>query len=172
MSKKTNPNGANQYHIDPRQKKCWDYYIDPRSKTFSNGYRSAIKAGYTKGTAMMITTMPWFLGKLRRLELLPKSEKVLEEMLDMPVEVLKVEGYGDDRQEVVKTEPSLIKIKQDTAKFLAERLGKDEGYSLRSELTGKDGEDLIPDNIQDNKELQKIITEFEDKLKKTYLENK
>lgn len=46
---KTNPNGANQYLIDPRQKKCWDLYVNPKSETFGNALQSALKAGYTEG---------------------------------------------------------------------------------------------------------------------------
>lgn len=123
----TNPYKANQYRLDPRQQLCWDFYIDPKSETFSNGLQSALKAGYEPEYAAQITVAPWFLEKLRKLELLPKAEKVLEEILDM---------------EVSRKEPILFKVKQDTAKFIAERLGKAQGYSTRSEITGKDGKDL------------------------------
>ena len=147
MKKPSNPNNANQYQMDPRQKLCWDYYINPKSETFSNGYRSALKAGYEDSTSTLITVQDWFLEKLRNTNLFSKAEKVLNDMLEMPVEVHKIEGYGDDAREVIKTEPALVKIKQDTAKFVAERLGKDEGYSTRSEITGKDGKDLIVQTI-------------------------
>ena len=123
---KTNPNGANQYVMDPRQKECWSLYIDPKSKTFGNATQSAIKAGYTKGTANMITTEDWFKGKLRRLNLLDKAERNLDKIMDLPLE---------DKANVVL----------DASKFIAKTLGKDEGYSDRSELTGKDGKDLMPD---------------------------
>lgn len=138
----TNPNGANQYQMDPRQKLCWELYINPKSETFSNAYQSAMKAGYEEATAAQITTLNWFMEKCRRVNMLNKAEKVLDEMLEMPVLVNKIKGYGEDKEMVVKTEPALVKIKQDTAKFVAERLGKDDGYSTRNELTGKDGERL------------------------------
>lgn len=153
----TNPNGANQYTLDPRQKLCWEYYISPRSETFSNAYQSAVKAGYTDDTSKQITVCPWFLEKLRRLNMLGKAEKVLDDMLEMPVEVQKIEGYGDSKEMVVKTEPSLVKIKQDTAKFIADRLGKDEGYSLRTELSGPNGKELIPESTKEIKELTNIL---------------
>lgn len=143
----TNPNGANQYQLDPRQKLCWEFYANPKSETFNNGLASAIKAGYSESHANTITTEPWFRDRVRRINLLHKAENVLEEMLDMPVETSKMErlGFGEDAEyeEVVRTEPALVKIKQDTAKFVAERVGK-EVYSNRQELTGSDGEDLIP----------------------------
>jgi phage terminase small subunit len=135
----SNPNGANQYLLDPRQKACWDFYINPKSATFGNAKQSAIKAGYSEEYSGQITVSEWFLVKIRRLNLLNKAERVLEEMVDM-----------DDYDEVTtqsgdvirKTNPALTKIKQDTAKFIAERVGKDEGYSTRSEVTGKDGDDI------------------------------
>lgn len=138
----SNPNGANQFNLDPRQKVCWEYYANPKSETFGNAYQSALKAGYEDNYAKTITVTEWFLEKVRRLNMLGKAEKVLNEMLDMPVDVQKLEGYGEDKELIVKTEPALVKIKQDTAKFVAERLGKGEGYSTRSELTGADGKDL------------------------------
>lgn len=136
MAQKSNPNGANQYQMDPRQKLCWDYFIDPTSETFSSAYASAQKAGYTEGTASQITTEDWFKEKLRTLNMLDKAERVLNDMLEMSVETI---TEGDNP--IVKTEPALIKIKQDTAKFIAERVGKAR-YSTRTELTGADGKDL------------------------------
>lgn len=137
----TNPYGANQYQIDPRQKMCWDYYIDPRSETFSNAYKSALKAGYEESTALQITTEKWFTEKVRRLNMLGKAEKVLDEMLEMPISTLEWEGKGEEAEQVVVTNPALVKVKQDTAKFIAERLGKGE-YSNRTEMTGAEGKDL------------------------------
>lgn len=77
------------------------------------------------------------------------AEVVIEDMLTMPTERIKIE-LGDEDEDGIKKEkqvliadPALVKIKQDTAKFVAETLGKDH-YAKRNELTGKDGEKLIP----------------------------
>jgi len=138
-SNKPNPNGANQYQLDPRQKMCWELYINPKSETFGNGTQSAIKAGYEPDYADQITTVEWFKGKLRRLNMLSKAEKVLEEMVEMD----DMESAEDeDGYKIYKRNPALAKIKQDTSKFLAERLGKDDGYSVRQEHTGKDGDQI------------------------------
>lgn len=132
---------ANQYSVDPRQALFLTYYLDFKSETFSNALQSALKAGYSQEYAENITNqMPdWLAESLGNNKRLNRAEKVLDEMLDMPVEIQRVEGYGEDKELVVKTEPSLVKIKQDTAKFIAERLGK-EKYSTRSEISGKNGE--------------------------------
>lgn len=134
----SNPNGANQYNLDPRQKLCWESYINPRSETFGNATQSALKAGYEENYARTITVTEWFVVKVRRLNLLGKAEKVLEEMIDMnTLTVVEVNG-----EQIIKNDPALSKIKQDTAKFIAERVGKDEGYSTRSELTGANGDQV------------------------------
>lgn len=158
-SNPSNPNGANQFFLDPRQKLCWDFYVNPKSETFGNARQSAIRAGYEEKYANQITVSYWFVAKVRRLNLLGKAEKVLEDMLTMPVVVVDKfnqpkeddDGFDEDgeRELVVKTEPALIKIKQDTAKFIAERQGKDEGYSTRSEVSGPNGGAIeIDDNTK------------------------
>lgn len=127
----TNPNGANQFQMDPRQLKCWENYINPKSKTFGNGRQSAIEAGYEVDYADQITTVEWFKDKLRRLNMLSKAEKVLEKTLDYKTE---------DDEGKVKTD--LLRIQADVSKHITSTLGKNEGYSSRSELTGKDGTEL------------------------------
>ncbi len=117
----SNPNGANQYLSDPRQKMCWDLYVNPSSETFGNAYRSALRAGYEENTAAVITIQDWFKERLRRLNMLNKAEKVLEKCLDQKKD---------------------MRLAQDTGKFIAKTLGK-EYYSERTEHTGKDGESLV-----------------------------
>ena len=150
----TNTNKANQWKLDPRQKMCWDLYIDTNSPTFSNAYRSALQAGYEENTAAVITTLNWFQEKLRRLNLLDKTEDVLQEMinLDTTNKIIK----GD--KVIITQDPSLVKIKQDTAKFLAKTLGRDI-YSERQELTGKDGEALII-TPEEKSKINNIIEEY------------
>lgn len=180
MANPSNPNGSNQYHLDPRQKLCWELYVNPKSETFGSARASAIKAGYTEETANQITVANWFLVKSRRSTLFEKAEKVLEDMLTMPVETADIRGYssnrgrnrnrrdgdeediGEDEYEpvlVVKTEPALVKIKQDTAKFVAERLGKNDGYSTRTELTGADG-GAVEVNMEQKKKASDLLDEL------------
>lgn len=129
--KTTNPNGANQYQLDPRQKLCWQYYNDSKGETFSNAYQSAMKAGYTEGYAAQITTQDWFLEKVRRQGMLSKAEKVLDKTLTYePV---------DEKGEI---KVDLVRVQVDVAKHITKTLGKDEGYSERQEHTGKNGEAL------------------------------
>ena len=133
---------ANQYAMDPRQLLCWGYYVNPKSETFGNALRSALKAGYEDVYARSITSTQWFADKVRRLGMLSKAEKVLEETLDMDTSITTIVN----EVEVVKIDPALAKIKQDTAKFIAERVGK-EYYSTRSEVTGADGKEIKGNTI-------------------------
>ena len=150
----TNPNNANQYQLDPRQRYCWNYYVNPKSETFSNAYASAIKAGYEEETAIKITTVQWFTERRRRLGLLAKGEKVLEETLEYSI--LNEEG---------KRDAAIARIKLDAAKHVTSTLGKDEGYSQRQEHTGANGEKLM---IGEVTPAQKALSdEYEAKLKKT-----
>ena len=118
----TNPNGANQYQLDPRQKLCWEAYVNPKSETFGNAYQSALKAEYEEAYARTITDSEWFREKVRRLNLVSKAEKVLDETLDL----VAVNEEG-------RTDAALQRTKLDAAKFVAQTLGKDNGYSTRTE---------------------------------------
>lgn len=134
---KTNPNGANQYRLDPRQKLAWDYYIDPISETFANATQSGIKAGFTPEYANDLTSAQWFCDRLWILNSVSESEKVFKETLEA--------SHTD--AETGKIDVGILRIKTDIAKFLASTKGKDEGYSTRTENTGKDGRDLIPETM-------------------------
>ncbi len=131
INNSTNKYGANQFHLDPRQKLCWDSYINPKSKTFGNAKQSAIKAGYEVQYAETITVTEWFLVKVRRLNMVQKAERNLDEVLDMKT-----------KNEEGKEIPDLLRIKVDVSKTVTTTLGKNEGWSNRQEVTGAEGSDL------------------------------
>ena len=81
---------------------------------------------------------------------------VVDEMLAMPVETLEWTGRGEDAEQVVVTNPSLIKIKQDTAKFVLETLDKD-NYSKRNELSGVNGKDLFALKEDEKNKLDELL---------------
>jgi len=123
---KTNPNGSNQYQLDPRQRLFWEEYNNPKAETFSNAYQSAIKVGYSESSAIQITTQDWFIDKCRRRGMLSKAEKVLDKTLTYePV---------DEKGEI---KVDLLRVQTDVAKHITKTLGKDEGYSEKSDLNIK-----------------------------------
>lgn len=122
---KTNPNGANQHTLDPRQKLCWDFYLESIAKGSPNAKQSAIKAGYNKTSAQTITVTSWFKAresKLKRKELVDKGEKVLKKTLDYKTE----DNEG-------KVDTNLLRVQTDVAKYVTSTLGKNRGYSTKEE---------------------------------------
>lgn len=109
--------------LNPKQIAFLTNYNDPKSETFGNALQSALKAGYSQDYAdNIMALMPNWLSENigRRKRMLQKAELRLETALDSEDERLAV----------------------DVAKFVAKTQGKNEGYSERTELTGKDGKDL------------------------------
>jgi hypothetical protein len=96
------------------------------------------------------------LNEAENERMLKKAKRNLEEFADMPVERIVI---GEDG-EAIKTDPQLVKIKQDTSKFLAETLGKDDGFAKRNELTGKDGKDLNPVDLDIKAKTDEAITKY------------
>lgn len=87
-----------------------------------------------------------------------KAQKNLEEFVDMPIEKVEVRqnlNYDEDDEEnnsptieIIRTDPALVRIKQDSTKFALERLDK-ENFASRSEFTGKSGGKLFDDDSRD-----------------------
>lgn len=121
----TNPYGANGTTSDPREQVMWDIYVENLSKGIDNAYKAAIEAKYSEDSARNITMRDWFkerLGKLKRKEMLSKAERNLDKTLDLVT--LNKEGLED---------PQLLKIKVDVSKTIVSTLGKDIGYSTKTE---------------------------------------
>lgn len=123
---------ANQYALDPRQKLCWDFYVNPKSETFGNALQSAIKAGYEESYGRTITDTEWFREKVRRLQMLGKAEKVLDETLTTP-----------HMDEEGKVDSSILRVKTDVAKHITSTLGRNEGYSTKVETDITSGGEKI-----------------------------
>lgn len=105
--------------LDPRQKLCWGNYVDQTKPTFSNAYQAALSAGYTHYYSKTITTRPWFKDKVRRTHLLTKAEKVINKILDMETD-----------------KADILRVQSDVSKHITKTLGKDEGYTEKTEVSG------------------------------------
>lgn len=108
------------------------YYNDPHSETFGNARGSALRAGYKESYADNITmeSPAWIHADVQRAAMVKKAQSNMQDIVDMPITK-------------AETNPSIMKVWQDSNKFLLERLGKDDGYSARTELTGKGGKQLF-----------------------------
>lgn len=115
--------------LNPQQAAFKENYTNPTSETFGNAYRSALAAGFSDEYAGVLTApskeVEWVAEIVSDVKRLQKAEKVLDKTLDLI-----------DDKDVNKK-----RLAQDSAKFVASRLGKRK-YSERSELTGADGKEL------------------------------
>ncbi len=88
------------------------------------------------------------LNSWKKERLIKKSERLSEQILDI-----------DHFDQEGKVHTDLLRVKQKESEFVRSTLGKNEGYSSRSELTGADGKDLpipilhgIPDHNGDKED--------------------
>lgn len=127
---KTNPYGANHTIMDPRQALFWNFYLDRNNpKTFSNGAKSALAAGFSDsyGKAIIANSPKWLVARLQSEDTVAQAEKNLKKFLS---------DKEDDK-----------KIKSDMTKFTLTRLAKSK-YSERTEHTGIDGKEINVKVIQ------------------------
>jgi phage terminase small subunit len=115
--------------LNPQQTLFISNYTNPKSETFGNALQSALKAGYTREYSESITAkMPdWLAENVGKTKLIQKAEKNLE---------IALEGGLDDAEKGKK------EIQYKATEFTLKTLKKNE-YSERTELTGKDGNNLF-----------------------------
>lgn len=114
----------------PRQMAFLARYHDPKSDTFGNAYQSALAAGYSKAMANSVTVLAprWLEKKTETHKMLDKAEKNLDKFLDLetkePVITMIGEIKDKDGNTIMKENSNLMRIKLDTTKFVAERVGR------------------------------------------------
>lgn len=146
---------VNEYvpRLDIRHKLFWDHYLKPSSETFGNALASAVKVGYSETYAKNITNQRFFKDRMRRMNMLGRAEKVLKRTLVM----------NTVDPDTGKEQSDLLRIQVDVAKHITKTLGKDEGYSERTELTAKDGNPIVfmPVEIMDRYNLSEEPKEIQ-----------
>lgn len=133
--------------LRPQQELFLASYTNPKSDTFGNAYKSALHSGYSEEYSQNITgQLPdWLSEYISDFKMLRKAERALDKTLedDYDSEEIIINGLPSGFK---KREPTLSKIKQDSAKFIAERLGKKK-YSSRSEITDGEGKAIQGNTI-------------------------
>ena len=110
---------AGKKHLDKRQQDFIVNYFAPESPTYLNAYRSALACGYKEQYAENITSlMPkWLSEQLEYKDrVIIKAKRRLEEFID---------------------EKADKRVASDMVKFTLKTLGKDEGFTERTEQTTK-----------------------------------
>ena len=127
----------------PRQILALTFYLDTKSQTFGNGYKSALKAGFSPAYARVLacpgSKKAWFQDARRKdAERLKKAEKNLDEFLETDCSKTLLTAEGS----LVKVhDTQREKIKADMTKFTLERLNKPK-YAARQEVTDAEGKPL------------------------------
>jgi len=106
-------------HLDHRQSQFLQAYFSPESGTYLNAYRSALSAGYKEEYAQNLTgQMPkWLSVQMGYKErLVTKAKNRLEEFID---------------------EKTDKRVASDMVKFTLKTLGKDEGFTEKTETINK-----------------------------------
>jgi hypothetical protein len=148
--------------LDPRQMDFVRFYLDPKSETFSKAEESAKKAKYSDSYSNVISArikngdLSWMSAFVSKKEkLVNKAENNLEEILDLESAVI----ANRDGELIEASNLEILKLKNNTSQFIAKTLGKEKGDTERTEMTAKDGKDLIPDQASKAKS-EEAIKEF------------
>mgnify|MGYP000895630447 CR=1 FL=1 len=84
-------------------------------------------------------------------------------LADITSDAIQTASHFDEKGKIDK---ELLKIKQKEAEFIRETLGKDKGYSKRSELTGKEGGAVEVKNT--NETLDNLVLQLVEANKQNY----
>lgn len=143
----SNPHGANQFSIDPRQSLFLAYYLDPKSQSFGNSLKSGVLAGYEEKYAQnILNKMPeWLVTKIEDYKgrrMLEKAERNIEEMLELPSRVHAMGAFGPlyekvpvgkkvrgkkqqfKKKAIMVYSSGLLKLKTDASQFVAKTVGR------------------------------------------------
>lgn len=130
-----------------KQDLTWEYYIKSWRAGEPSAYKAAIAAGYAHNTAINITANKWFKekrDKLKRSRMLTKAEANLSRIMNLDYSRMKLVDSGAKDEEgnpIMSKEESVdrdvLKVVADVSKMIVTNLGKDVGYSTKTEVSGK-----------------------------------
>jgi hypothetical protein len=144
-----------------RREKCWNLYLKSVRDGNPNARGAAREAGFSENTAINIGNMAWFKerkDKLRRSKMMNNAERNIARILNMGyTEIRKLED-GTDKEVVDK---DVLRVVADMSKTIVTTLGKDLGYSTKTEVKVEqlptpilqlDAIDVIPPQIEESNE--------------------
>jgi hypothetical protein len=135
---------ANRFQEDPRQDLFWNYYMEGILNKQPSIRKAGIKAGYSEASSGRISQTLWFKNKKKALKKGSMYRNAVQNLDD----VMKIKYIGtkfnketgEDEEEINIDRAKLV---IDVSKAVVKSLGKDDGWSERSEVTGKDGSPLV-----------------------------
>lgn len=141
---------------DPRQDIAWEHYVKGWKQGNPSAKAAALFAGYSENSAINMSSFKWFKerkNKLRRSNMLTKAERNLSRMLDLDYSRMKLVEDGKDDDGVMQyreeefIDKDVLRVVADVSKTIVQTLGKDEGYSTKTEVDGKMSGDIKINSI-------------------------
>ena len=111
-----------------------------------NAKGAALKAGFSENTAINIGNQKWFKekkDKLRRSTMMSNAERNYSRILNLPWTRMKLVEVGkdDDGKPIMEKQEEVdidtLRVVEAASKTVLTTLGKDEGYSTKTELKGE-----------------------------------
>lgn len=130
----TPPSLRNKNQDNTRREKCWNIYLKTVRDGNPSARQAAREAGFSENTALNIGNMAWFKekkDKLRRSKMMNNAERNIARILNMGYTEIKKLEDGSDKEVVDK---DVLKIVADMSKTIVTTLGKDMGYSSKTEV--------------------------------------
>ena len=119
---------------DPRQDVCWEHYLKSWKAGVPNARQAALAAGYSENSAINVTNFKWFRerkNKLRRSKMMDNAERNIARILNMGLTKMKKQEDGTT-EEVFDADKA--RIVADMSKLIVTTLGKDLGYTARTDV--------------------------------------
>lgn len=147
---------------DLRKEKAWANYVKSFRSGVPNIYKSALDAGYSKNSAVNMGSFKWFKDKkdkLLRSSLLDKAERNLSRFIDLNYNKIKINEHGESVEEI---NVDLLRIVADVSKTIVTTLGKDKGYSTKTEVGGKVENEIKINSISYAEPIEVVADVIED----------
>lgn len=127
---------------DPRSELAWEFYVKSWREGKPNAKQAGLNAGYAYNTAVNLSNFKWFKDKkdkLRRSNMLTKAERNLSRMLNLDYSKIKLLADGTEEETIDR---DVLRVVADVSKTIVTTLGKDMGYSTKTEIDGKMGGEI------------------------------
>lgn len=135
---------ANRFQEDPRQDLFWNLYMEGLLNKQPCIKAAGLKAGYSPSSSGRISQTLWFKNKKKALKkgsMYRNAVQNLDDVMKLKYMGTKVKKETGEEEDTVDIDRAKLVI--DVSKAVVKSLGKDDGWSERSEVTGKDGSPLV-----------------------------
>lgn len=161
----TNPKDRAVSRVDhERRQLCWDLYIKSIKNGSPSARNAALEAGFAPNTAQNIKSLPWFkkkLATLRQSKMMSNAEANVSRALRVQWSKMKTLEDGSEVEEIDK---DLFKTVVDTSWRVLETLGKDRGYTKKTEIDGNMNGEIKINSVSYADNPQTIESAIQDKI--------